>query len=213
LAVSGFQVLLVLVTLACGQQSVASQSPTVPKASPTPSATASPAMGAADMAELAKLEARPMRVPLLRAGQACHKDTMNTFTNLWGVAPVYVMGGPHTHTSWGDFYDVSAFTKPGLVGPVLLRGRDLKVPNHPIVFIGPYATGKVFDTEPTFGPLYTDLAFDTAHPPSLTYDVNGTNYIEWEWRQGIASGWTGCISFQVDGPSFTEVIAVNVPTR
>lgn len=211
--VSSFQVLLVLVTLACGQQSGASQSPTVPQASPTPSATASPAMSPADAAELAKLEARPMRVPLLRAGQACHKDTLNPLTNLWGAAPVYLVGGPHTHTSWGDFYDVSAMTKPGLVGPVLLRGRDLKVPNHPVVFLGPYATGKVFDTEPTFGPLYPNLAFDTAHPPRLTYDVNGTNYIEWGWRQGIASGWTGCISFQVDGPSFTEVIAVNVRTN
>jgi hypothetical protein len=181
-------------------------------ATPSASPSASPTMTPADAAELVKLEARPMKAPLLRAGQPCHKDTMNPDTNLWGIAPVYVMGGVHTHTAWGDFYDVSAMTKPGLVGPVLLRGRDLKVPNHPVVFIGPYATGKVFATEPTFGPLYTDLAFDTAHPPSQTYLVNGTNYVEWVWRQGIASGWTGCISFQVDGPTFSEVIAVNVPT-
>jgi hypothetical protein len=62
------------------------------------------------------------------------------------------------------------------------------------------------------GKLYVNLAFDTAHPPSATYPVGGTNYVLWQWRQGIAKGWTGCISFQVDGPSFTEVIAVNVPT-
>jgi hypothetical protein len=133
-------------------------------------------------------------------------------TGLWGAAPVYVAGGVHTHTSWGDFYDVSGMTKPGLAGPILLRGRDLKAASHPIVFIGPYATGRVFASEPTFGPLYVDLAFDTAHPPIATYPVDGTNYVLWTWRQGIATGWTGCISFQVDGPSFTEIIAVNVPT-
>jgi len=86
------------------------------------------------------------------------------------------------------------------------------VPNHPIVFIGPYATGSVFATEPTFGSLYVDLAFDTAHPPSTTYSIDGTSYVQWFWRQGVATGWTGCISVQVDGPSFTEVTAIDVPT-
>lgn len=103
-------------------------------------------------------------------------------------------------------------TQPGLAGPVLLRGRDLKAANHAIVFIGPYATGHVFAIEPSYGPLYVDLAFDTAHPPSNTYPVGGGSYVQWFWRQGVASGWTGCISFQVAGPSFTEVIAINVPT-
>jgi hypothetical protein len=51
---------------------VASHSPTMLRASPTPTASTSPTMSPADAAELAKLEARPMRVPLLRAGQACH---------------------------------------------------------------------------------------------------------------------------------------------
>jgi len=46
----------------------------------------------------------------------------NPSTNRWGNAPVYVMGGVHTHTSWGDFYDVSGMTKPGLAGPILVRG-------------------------------------------------------------------------------------------
>jgi hypothetical protein len=202
-------VLLVLV-VACGQPSVASQSPAATVTTPTPSLSASPTMSPADAAELAKLEARPLKQPLLRSGQACHKDTLDPSTNLWGSGPFYLMGGSGTATSWGDFFDVSGMSKPGLSGPLLVRARDLKAPNHPVVFVGPYATGAVYATDPSFGNLYVDLALDVAHPTGATYLVNGTKYDAWYWRQGIANGWTGCISFQVDGPSFTEVVLVNV---
>jgi hypothetical protein len=202
---------LLVVVVACGPPSVASQSPAPTVATTTPSPSASPTMSPTDAAELAKLEARPMKQPLLGSGQACHKDTLDPSTNLWGSGPVYLMGGPGTATSWGDFFDVSGMTKPGLAGPVLMRARDLKARNHPVVFVGPYAAGAVYGTDPSFGNLYVDLALDVAHPTGATYFVNGTPYNAWYWRQGIANGWTGCISFQFDGPSFTEVVPVNVP--
>ncbi|HXC75491.1 MAG TPA: hypothetical protein VNU19_00410 [Candidatus Acidoferrum sp.] len=200
--------LFAVVVVACGQPSVASQSPTTTVTNPTPSAA--PTMSPADAAELAKLEARPLRQPLLRSGQACYKDTLDPSTNLWGGGPVYLMGGPGKATSWGDFFDVSGITKPGLTGPVLMRARDIKAPNHPVVYVGPYATGLVYATDPSLGKVYVDLVLDVAHPTGATYRINGTNYDLWQWRQGIAKGWTGCISFQVDGPSFTEVVPVNV---
>jgi hypothetical protein len=201
---------LVVVVIACGQPSGASQSPATKVAFPTPTPSAPPTMNAVDASELAKLEVRPFKQPLLRSGQACHKDTLDPSTNLWGSGPVYLMGGVRTVTSWGDFFDVSAMSKPGLAGPVLLRARDLKAPNHPVVFVGPYATGAVYATDPSIGNLYIDLALDVAHPTGATYLVNGIKYDAWYWRQGIAIGWTGCVSFQLDGPSFSEVVPVNV---
>ena len=170
-------------------------------------------MTAADKAELAQLEARPLKLPALLKDGVCPPDGTDPTTGLYGTDPVYAAGGPHSATSFGDYFDVSGITKPGLVGPVLLRGRDLKVADHPLVFLGPWAVGAVYGTDGTFGPQYTELALDTAHPPAATYFVKDANYVQWFWRQGIAKGWSGCVGFQFDGPTFSDDFLANVPTR
>jgi len=197
------QVLLVAVVVSCGGSPSA-----VP---PTPSPKASPTMTAADKATLAQLEARPLTMPPLLSGGQCGPDGVDPATGLYGKDPVYAEGGPHVASTFGDYFDVSAKTKPGLVGPVLLRGRDLKVANHPLVFVGPYATGPVYGTDPAEGTQYTELVLDTAHPTNATYPINNTEYVEWNWRQGIAKGWSYCVGFQIDGPTFSETFTANVP--
>jgi hypothetical protein len=197
------QVLLVAVVVSCGESPAAAR--------PTPSPRPSPTMTAADKAELAQLEARPLKLPTLLPGGVCQADGVDPSTGLYGADPVYAVGGPHSSSSFGDYFDVSAITKPGLVGPVLLRGRDLKVADHPIVFLGPNSAGPVYGTDPAMGTQYTELALDTAHPPNTVYPVAGTNYYQWFWRQGIAKGWSYCVGFQIDGPTFSEVFNANVP--
>jgi hypothetical protein len=195
------QVLLVAVVVNCGGTSVAATHPPSPSPSPT--------MTVADKAMLAQLEARPLVLPPLLKGGACPPDGLDTATGLYGADPVYAAGGPHSATPFGDYFDVSAITKPGLLGPVLLRGQDLKVPGHPLVFLGPWAVGPVYGTDPTFGAQYTELALDTAHPPTSTYFVKDSNYVQWFWRQGIATGWSGCVGFQFDGPAFSAHFVSN----
>ena len=179
---------------------------------PRPSPSASSTMTAADRATLAQLEARPLHPPALLAGGACPADQADPVTGNYGNPTVYVAGGPYTFDRWGDFYDVSAYTAPTLRGPVLFRGTDIKSPNHPVVFQGEYATGPVFATDGTVQ-LHAELVLDTTHPVALTWDVNGTQYIDWGWRQGEKAGWAGCVYFQVDGAGFTIGILVNQPNK
>jgi hypothetical protein len=198
------QTMLVTTMFGCGSSSIA--------ANASPSPHPSPTMTAADRSELATLEARPLMLPTLLKGGVCGPDTQDASTGLWGADPVYVAGGQRTSSSFGDYYYVSAETKPGLTGPVLIRGRDLIAANHPVVFIGPYGAGPVYGTDPRFGTQYTELTLDTTHPTSVVYPVKSANYVNWLFTQGIAKGWTGCVGFQIDGTTFSEDINVNVST-
>ncbi len=201
-------VILLVMAAACGTSSVAAR----------PSPSPSPSLSAADQVVLTQLEGRPLTFPKLLAGGKCPRDGVSPTTGLYGQDPAYAQGGPHTASSFGDYFDVSAATKPGLAGPLLLRGSDLKVANHPVVFLnsinsthGVYAIGSVFGTDPSFGPQYTDLAIDTRVPNTNAVPVNGASYVEWFWRQGIARGWSYCVGFQIDGPTFSEDFVANVP--
>jgi hypothetical protein len=201
-------VILAVMAAACGSSSVASR----------PSPSPSPTLSAADQAALTQLEARPLKLPTLLAGGKCRPDGVSPTTGLYGQDPAYAQGGPHTASSFGDYFDVSAVTKPGLVGPLLLRGADLKVANHPVVFLnstkssqGVYAIGSVYGTDPSFGAQYTDLAIDTSVQNPTALPVNGASYVEWFWRQGIGRGWSYCVGFQIDGPTFSEDFVANTP--
>ena len=150
-------------------------------------------------------------------GNVCPADTRDVATGLWGKDPAYAQGGPETKTTFGNYYDVGIVTKPGLAGPILLRGRDILVPNHPVVFVSSgltssavFQVGPVYGTDPDFGSQYTELAIDTNYSHPGTYLINGTQYEEWFWRQGVGTGWTGCVGFQIDGPTFSETFLANV---
>ena len=172
-----------------------------------------PGMTSADRAVLAQLEARPLRLPSLNANGSCPPDQIDPTGTYYGTGPVYVHGGAYSGTPWGDFYSVGAWTPPGMTGPVLLRGRDLIAPNHPIVFTGPYATGALVVTDPYHGKAYAEVVLDTRHAPNATTLLNGSEYTEWFWRQGIAAGWSGCIAGQLDGAGFTEDFVGSQPIK
>jgi hypothetical protein len=208
MAPRGALVILMLMAAACGTSSVAAR----------PSPSPSPTLSAADQAELTQLEARPLKYPTLLAGGKCRPDGVSATTGMYGQDPAYAQGGPHTASSFGDYFDVSVETRPGLEGPLLLRGADLKVANHPVVFLnsinssrGVYAFGPVFGTDPSFGAQYTLLAIDTSVQNLNLVPINGGSYLEWFWRQGIGRGWSYCVGFQIDGPTFSEDFVANVP--
>jgi hypothetical protein len=200
------QVVLLGVVVGCGSSSTAAT------ASPTPTLSAS------DKTALGELESRPLKLPSLLPDGTCRPDEADPTTGRWGSDPVFLVGGQHVASPYGDYYDVSAWTKVGLAGPVLLRGQDLKVHAHPVVFVSRYAVapiftaGPVYGTDASFGPQYTELVLDTRYTPDAPLTVNGSNYVVWAWRQGIGKGWTGCIGFQIDAPGFSRSINVNVPT-
>ena len=201
------QVLLAGVVAGCGSSSVAAH----------PSPSPSPGLSAADQALLAQLEQRPLHLPTPLKPGVCRPDENDPKTGLWGKDPVYVVGGPHISTSFGDYFYVSAITRPGMAGPVLLRARDLIAANHPVVYVQTadasndiFFAGAVYGTDPTFGKQYTELVIDTSHIASATYQVGTTSYQESFWEQGIGRGWTGCVGFQIDSPGFSEDINVSV---
>jgi hypothetical protein len=160
--------------------------------------------GGVSQSALAELEAKPLNLPTLRAGDTCPSSPGNTVGFDYGTGPVYVSGGPEAVGPWGYYFDVRWFTAPDLTGPVLVRGRDL-MSNRMAVFVGANSAGPVVGTDTAAGSKVTqraELLLDAGHPPS-----RGTNgYGVFPVRQGVSRGWVGCFGFQIDGPDFTETI-------
>ena len=159
--------------------------------------------GGVSQSELAALEAKPLNLPKLNAGDSCPNSPVGA-TFDYGTGPVYAVGGPETQTPWGYYFDVTWVTAPGLSGPVLVRGRDL-MSNRMLVFVGTYSAGAVVGTDTQAGSQLVqraELVLDPKYPHSRV--PGGYGYFP--VRQGISSGWVGCFGFQIDGPDFTETI-------
>jgi len=164
--------------------------------------------GGVSQSVLADLEARPITLPTLKAGDTCPTSARsgqpNPGENLfdYGTGPVYANGGPETQTSWGYYFDVTWVTDANLTGPVLVRGRDL-MSNRILVFVGAYSAGAVVGTDTGAASPQVqraELVLDPKHPHSRV--TGGYGYFP--VRQGVASGWVGCYGFQIDGPTFSE---------
>jgi hypothetical protein len=158
--------------------------------------------GGGSSSALAALEARPLTLPTLKAGDSCPSSPGNAVG--YGTGPVYFSGGPETVSPWGYYFDVRWFTAPDLSGPVLVRGRDL-MSNRMAVFVGANSAGAVVGTDTAAGAKVSqraELVLDAGHPPSR--GANG--YGVFPVRQGVSKGWLGCFGVQVDGPDFTETI-------
>jgi hypothetical protein len=160
--------------------------------------------GGGSPSALAALEAKPLNLPTLKAGDNCPNSPGNSAGFDFGSGPVYVNGGPEAISPWGYYFDVTYFTAPDLTGPVLVRGRDL-MSNRIVVFVGTNSAGAVVGTDTRAGSKVTqraELVLDAGHPHS-----RGTNgYGVFPVRQGLSKGWVGCVGFQVDGPDFTETV-------
>ena len=180
-----------------------------------------PSGPAIDPAALAQLEARPLRLPLRPLGAECLYGPLSTIdtghgqVGAMGVGPAYARGDWHaaTATRWGTYADWQIVTDPNLTGLVLVRGADLEA-NLPVVFIGSHAVGSVVGTDTIAGKTvqqYPEAVFDAGHHDPA---VSGTSkWGMWLMSPGIDKSESGCIGFQIDGPSFSEIIiSVDVPT-
>ena len=178
------QVLLVVTVPGCGSSSTAAVH------APSPSPTLS-------RCDRSTLEGRPLMYPPLVSGK-CQADGLNPQTGLFGADPLYTEGGPHNGTSYGDYFDVSAMVKPGVEGPVLVRGRDLLAANHPLVFVTSnsatyaYMAGPVYGTDPDFGAQYTEIVIDISHPLVWKHLMAWhVDYGQYFWRQELRAAGRG----------------------
>lgn len=176
-------------------------------------------------AELATLEARPLRIPAMPADGRCpvgpqrsvnpYADTSSTYIlgPLLGSGPVYGLGGLETDTPNASYFDVHAYTDPTVHGIVLIRGQQLDG-HQQIVWVGPYAAGPVIGSDTIDGrrvDLHTEAVLDTAHAPSVAGAAPGWGI--WQLRDGVGRGASGCYGYQIDTAAGTEVFVAGGPAR
>ena len=184
---------------------------------PLPSAP-TPNSPAPDKAQWSALDARPLRLPPLATDAACPTTTGVTVNPTFGAAvgsgPLYAVGfGPHDSASlaypaspqtaqppgWAALVSVMVISKPGYTGPVLVRGGQLDGA-HTLRF-----NGGIEETE--YG--YNGDLVDQASLPAIHLIVTGAYpagswYNEFIYARFQAPG---CYALQLDGLTFTEVIA------
>jgi hypothetical protein len=180
-----------------------------------------------DQAQLAKLRARTLQLPLVQAGAECPSgpytslpQTAGGAPGAYGVGPVFAEGsGQRVVTSWGTYFLTTYWTKPPFSGLALIRALDL-VTHEPVVFAKGSASGKEPAT-PTGDVVGTDVVYDQTidQHSELAIDAShlGSNasypnlWPAWAALAGFANGSSGCIGFQVDTAHATEVYVVSYP--
>lgn len=115
--------------------------------------------------QLAKLEARPLRIPAPKSALDCQYGPTNAAGHL-GSGPVYGYNSAgRSVSSWGFYYHNTAYADVNLQGPVLFRALDLYT-RQPVIFIGEYAAG------PAVG---TDTVDETVYEQHLELLINTGN--------------------------------------
>jgi hypothetical protein len=202
------RVALALVLVGCSQ--AAPSAANTPAPSPSPRTT----LTAAEQTQLTSLEARPLVIPAKPAGTCPEgpftpaiKPYLNgrEETNVYGVGPVYGVGGPETASDTNLYYDVAYVADPTVKGVILVRIRELSGA-YKGVFVGPYQTGSVVGTDTIGGvstTLYDELALPIASPSTNTSAAPG--WAIFKVRQGIDKRYT-CVGIQIDTAAGTEVV-------
>jgi hypothetical protein len=182
---------------------------------------------AIDQAQLAKLRAHPLRLPVVQPGAEC---PAGPYTNLpknagaapaaYGAGPVFAEGsGQRVVTSWGTYFLTTYWGDPTFSGLALIRAQDLTT-HQPVVFAQTpvsakepaVPTGDVVGTDVVYDlPIeqHSELALDASHPGSNSFYPG--MWPAWGALLGLANGSSGCIGFQVDSASFSEVYVVSYP--
>jgi hypothetical protein len=204
---------LALVLLACGSGAGSSASATP---SAAPSASPGPTLTAADLAQVAQLERKPVSIPAPAADGACHQGPFTPqivpYANggsemeVYGTSPVYGLGGPSHHVNSYVYFDVTYFTSPSVKGVVLVRINDLSG-KYPGRFVGPFAVGRSLGTDTIDGhatPVFSELALPTENRPASVPGA-APGWGVWHIRQGIDQQFT-CAAIQIDTATTTEVI-------
>jgi len=156
-----------------------------------------PRVPAAPQTALQKLEARPLHQPAVRSATECPHGPYGTGGDA-GAGPFHMSGSAvEIPTSWGNYFHDFLFADGVVVGPILVRARDL-IHGQPVVFVGQYACGPVVGTDVLGGQVVEQ------HLELVIYSV--TPPYAWQIEDGQPKGSTGCVGWQVDGPGFSEAI-------
>lgn len=150
-----------------------------------------------------------MHLPVVSSTSSCSSGPVNADNSYW-PGPVYGASGPVTSSSWGFYYHNLAFAKVKVVGPVLIRARDV-LTGRPVVFVGTYAAGPVLGTDTVDGKLVQqrgELVIDT-HTTSADLGewwASLTRHgFDWPYTAGVPTSWSGSTGWQIDAPGFSEV--------
>ena len=182
--------------------------------------------------QMAELEARPIQLPALQAGEPCPSSAAVYTSGIqYGNGPVWLVFGSTTSTPWGKYVEVTfryvvmanpAFegdtTLPALAPlPIVVRGQDLKL-GLGVGFAGANASGAVVGDDPAHTPpvLLSELAIDTNYPGRVEDNSHKlghiANYGLTTAQLGFRAGSSGCFGLQIDswGQPQTQVITFEV---
>jgi hypothetical protein len=179
--------------------------------------------------ELQKLEARPLQLQSIAAGEVCPEGPFTQPppsahlgpVRLYGGGPVYIAeisgrDAQSLQTGWGTYLYVAWTVPYGHSGLVLIRARDLQT-NQPAVFARDatapdkieVAAGQLVGEDVVSGhrvQQFNELALDTSR---LRGNLPGWWAYDKYTIQGFPKGGSLCIGYQVDGPGFTETFVAN----
>lgn len=182
-----------------------------------------------NQAELKRLESKPLQVfPTVRPGDPCPTSPLTDVSAhgpeamLFGAGPVYStqFGYRSETTNWGSWNVWSAMVDTtSASGPVLVRAIDLQTHERVVFAWYPFvATGDAGDGIPTGTVVgsdvvqgvnvtfYSEVVLDLSRPYPLT---RAGDWPVFKTFMGYSKAATGCIGFQLDGTTFTELIVVS----
>ena len=160
---------------------------------PHPAPVHQPTPAAINQAEVSRLEALPLHLPTLAAGEVCNEGPFDT-SGRYGLGPAYGLGGIPADNSWGTQWHVRIAIDRRVTGLVLIRGRDLTT-HQPVLFGGDYAYGPSGDTVRT--DLHTEALFDMGTKA-------GQGELVFPITTALKAGHSACVALQIDGQGFSE---------
>ena len=164
-----------------------------------PAPSASPVSEVIDQAELTRLEAIPLSLPVMKAGDVCIQTHMDGATGRQSTGHLDFQGASSpTHDSWGLTYKVNIYVNKQVTGLVLLRSRDLKT-QQTALWGGPYAYGPSGD--PDRPQLKAELLIDMGSKP-------GDGERQLLAFSALKEGYSDCLGLQIDGRGFSEHLTV-----
>jgi len=209
-----------LVLVACGSGgSTASVTPgasALPSQSPSPSPTPLVKLTAADRAQIAQLEKRPLKTPAPAADGVCAQGPFtptitpyangSTESDVYGRGPVYGLGSSPIPAGAYEYFDVTYFTDSSVHSVVLVRIIDLSR-RYAGRFVGPLALGQSLGIDTIDGQdfaAYSELALPAEDPPANS-PAAAPGWGVFHIRQGIDKRFT-CAAIQIDTATKTEVL-------
>ncbi|HKW72348.1 MAG TPA: hypothetical protein VJQ08_05930 [Candidatus Dormibacteraeota bacterium] len=148
-----------------------------------------------DQAELARLEAIPLALPVMKSTDACVETPFDGVTGRQSSGRVAIQGASApTQDEWGITYHANIYISKQVTGLVLLRSRDLKT-QQAALWGGSYAYGPSGDS--VRPQLKTELLVDMGTKP-------GTGERQLLAQSALKEGHSECQGIQIDGRGFSE---------